>query len=163
VHPAWLIGGENVPINMRLSLPAPPSDIKKHVRYHEDFFHIQALIRTDQPLLFGASQSAEEQTAPHAVAALAADLARAIQASAIVAFTSSGTTASRIARKRPNVPICDHTESQRRSTHEPALGRTERSLSGSMHGNRNKPASFPPSAAFGALPCLGDLTVARLR
>jgi hypothetical protein len=44
VHPAWLIGGENVPINMRLSLPAPPSDLKKHVRYHEDFFHIQALM-----------------------------------------------------------------------------------------------------------------------
>ena len=55
--------------------------------------------------IIDASQSAEEKTAPHAVAALAADLARAIQASAIVAFTSSGTTASRIARKRPNVPI----------------------------------------------------------
>ena len=55
--------------------------------------------------IIDASQSAEEKTAPHAVAALAADLAGAIQASAIVAFTSSGTTASRIARKRPNVPI----------------------------------------------------------
>ena len=65
--------------------------------------------RTEQHKLYrsiiDASQSAEEKTAPHAVAALAADLARAIQASAIVAFTSSGTTASRIARKRPNVPI----------------------------------------------------------
>ena len=65
--------------------------------------------RTEQHKLYrsilDASQSAEEKTPPHAVAALAADLARAIQASAIVAFTSSGTTASRIARKRPNVPI----------------------------------------------------------
>ena len=35
----------------------------------------------------------------------AADLAEAIHAPAIVAFTSSGTTAARIARKRPAVPI----------------------------------------------------------
>ena len=52
-----------------------------------------------------ASQPNEEQTAPHAVAAAAADLAKAIHAPAIVAFTSSGTTAARIARKRPAVPI----------------------------------------------------------
>ena len=43
--------------------------------------------------------------APHAVASAAADLAKAIHAPAIVAFTSSGTTAARIARKRPAVPI----------------------------------------------------------
>jgi hypothetical protein len=41
-----------------------------------------------------ASQPNEEQTPPHAVAAAAADLAKAIHAPAIVAFTSSGTTAS---------------------------------------------------------------------
>jgi len=52
-----------------------------------------------------ASQPNEEQTAPHAVASAAADLAKAIHAPAIVAFTSSGTTAARIARKRPAVPI----------------------------------------------------------
>jgi pyruvate kinase len=52
-----------------------------------------------------ASQPGEEQTAPHAVAATAADLAEAIHSPAIVAFTSSGTTAGRIARKRPTVPI----------------------------------------------------------
>ena len=55
--------------------------------------------------LIDASQPHEEQTPPHAVAAAAADLARAIHAPAIVAFTSSGTTASRIARKRPAVAI----------------------------------------------------------
>jgi pyruvate kinase len=52
-----------------------------------------------------ASQPGEEHTAPHAIAATAADLAAAIHAPAIVAFTSSGTTAARIARKRSAVPI----------------------------------------------------------
>ena len=52
-----------------------------------------------------ASQPAGEQTPPHAVAAAAADLADAIRSPAIVAFTSSGTTAARIARKRPAVAI----------------------------------------------------------
>src|SRR4051794_20196694 len=50
--------------------------------------------------IIDASQPGEEETAPHAVAAAAADLAAVIKASAIVAFTSSGTTAARIARKR---------------------------------------------------------------
>jgi pyruvate kinase len=52
-----------------------------------------------------ASQPDEEQTPPHAVATAAADLAAAIHAPSIVAFTSSGTTAARIARKRPAVSI----------------------------------------------------------
>ena len=46
-----------------------------------------------------------EDTSPHAVAAAAADLADTIRAAAIVAFTSSGTTAARIARKRSVTPI----------------------------------------------------------
>jgi pyruvate kinase len=57
-----------------------------------------------RPIL-DASQPGEEETAPHAIAAAAADLAAGLQASAIVAFTSSGTTAARIARKRPKVAI----------------------------------------------------------
>ncbi len=52
-----------------------------------------------------ASALRDEQSAPHAVAGAAASLASEIGASAIVGFTSSGTTAARIARKRPNVPI----------------------------------------------------------
>jgi pyruvate kinase len=52
-----------------------------------------------------ATQPVTEQTPPHAVAAAAADVAEAIEAQAIVAFTSSGTTAGRIARKRPVLPI----------------------------------------------------------
>ena len=55
--------------------------------------------------LIDATDPGEEQTAPHAVAAAAADLAKVIHSAAIVAFTSSGTTAARIARKRPAVPI----------------------------------------------------------
>jgi pyruvate kinase len=52
-----------------------------------------------------ATQPDEEQTPPHAVAAAAADLAAVAHAAAIVAYTSSGTTAARIARKRPKVPL----------------------------------------------------------
>lgn len=52
-----------------------------------------------------ASQPDDEQIPPHAVAAAAADLATAIRAAAIVAYTSSGATAGRIARRRPRVPI----------------------------------------------------------
>ena len=46
-----------------------------------------------------------EHSVPHAVAAAAADVAKQVGAVAIVAFTSSGTTALRAARKRPSVPI----------------------------------------------------------
>lgn len=52
-----------------------------------------------------ATEPVEETTPPHAVAAAAADLASAIDAAAIVAYTARGTTAGRIARKRPRVPI----------------------------------------------------------
>ncbi|MFO1150604.1 MAG: pyruvate kinase [Alsobacter sp.] len=62
--------------------------------------------------IVAASEPGEEQTPPHAVAAAAADLAEAIHAPAIVAFTSSGTTAARIARKRPPVQILAITPDQ---------------------------------------------------
>lgn len=55
--------------------------------------------------IIAASQSIEEQSPPHAIASAAADLAESIHCPAIVAFTSSGTTAARIARKRPSVAI----------------------------------------------------------
>ncbi|MDK9696866.1 MAG: pyruvate kinase [Siculibacillus sp.] len=55
--------------------------------------------------LVQASQPVTEDTPPHAVAAAAADLAEAIDAPAIVTYTSSGNTAGRIARKRPVLPI----------------------------------------------------------
>jgi pyruvate kinase len=55
--------------------------------------------------IIDALQPIIENTAPHAVSAAAADVANAIDAAAIVAFTTSGTTPRRVARKRPEVPI----------------------------------------------------------
>ncbi|MEL6374504.1 MAG: pyruvate kinase [Pseudomonadota bacterium] len=55
--------------------------------------------------IIAALQPDLEMSAPHAVSAAAADVADAIHATAIVAFTSSGTTAARISRKRAAVPI----------------------------------------------------------
>jgi len=55
--------------------------------------------------LINASAVDEEHSPPHAVAAAAAVLADNIGAKAVVAFTSSGTTAARVARKRPPLPI----------------------------------------------------------
>src|SRR5882757_5308229 len=63
--------------------------------------------------IIAASSEVEEDSAPHAVAAAAAGLAESIGAAAIVAFTSSGTTAARIARKRPRVPILAVTPDRR--------------------------------------------------
>ncbi|MGH6780309.1 MAG: pyruvate kinase, partial [Bradyrhizobium sp.] len=63
--------------------------------------------------IINASEPGEEETAPHAVAAAAAGLAESIGAAAVVAFTSSGTTAVRIARRRPKVPILAVTPDQR--------------------------------------------------
>lgn len=55
--------------------------------------------------ILAASEPGIEQNVSHAVSAAAAELAGAIEASTIVAFTASGATASRIARKRPAVSI----------------------------------------------------------
>jgi pyruvate kinase len=46
-----------------------------------------------------------DPTPSHAVAGAAADLAETLGAAAVVAFTATGTTAMRIARQRPEVPI----------------------------------------------------------
>lgn len=54
--------------------------------------------------LIEAAEPDTEETPPHAIASAAADLASAIHAPSIVAYTSSGTTAARIARKRPALP-----------------------------------------------------------
>ena len=55
--------------------------------------------------IIDALQPPPEHSVPHAVAAAAADVAEQVEAAAIVAFTASGTTALRVARKRPRVPI----------------------------------------------------------
>ncbi len=46
-----------------------------------------------------------DHTPSHAVAGVAADLADTIDAAAIFAYTASGNTVARIARKRPDVPV----------------------------------------------------------
>jgi pyruvate kinase len=55
--------------------------------------------------IVAASEPEVEETAPHAVATATATLADAVHASAIVAYTASGATAARVARKRPEPPI----------------------------------------------------------
>ena len=55
--------------------------------------------------ILDALEPTPDHTVPHAVAAAAADVADAIGAAVVVAFTASGTTALRIARKRPRVQI----------------------------------------------------------
>lgn len=55
--------------------------------------------------IVAASEPGEEETPPHAVATATADLAEAVHAAAIVAYTASGTTAARVARKRPAASI----------------------------------------------------------
>ncbi|KQT59790.1 pyruvate kinase [Methylobacterium sp. Leaf456] len=55
--------------------------------------------------IVAASEPETEETAPHAVATATATLAEAVHASAIITYTESGTTAARVARKRPQPPI----------------------------------------------------------
>ncbi|TNC14504.1 pyruvate kinase [Methylobacterium terricola] len=55
--------------------------------------------------IVAASDPGEEETPPHAVATATATLAEALHAKAIVTYTESGTTAARVARKRPASPI----------------------------------------------------------
>jgi pyruvate kinase len=67
--------------------------------------------------IVAASEPGEEETPPHAVATATAMLAESISASAIVAYTASGTTAARVARKRPAVPILALTPNLATSRH----------------------------------------------
>ncbi|MBB4258074.1 pyruvate kinase [Bradyrhizobium sp. CIR3A] len=55
--------------------------------------------------LIEASRADVESTPSHAVAAAGADLAATIGAKVIIGFTAGGTTAARISRSRPPVPI----------------------------------------------------------
>ena len=55
--------------------------------------------------IIAASEPDVEETPSHAVATATAVLAESIHASAIVTYTASGTTAARVARKRPEPPI----------------------------------------------------------
>ena len=67
------------------------------------------ICRTEEHKLYRSILRAIEPkvdpTPSHAVAGAAADLAETLGAAAVVAFTATGTTAMRIARQRPKVPI----------------------------------------------------------
>lgn len=77
------------------------------------------ITKTEQHKLYRSIVSAAEpdieMTASHAVAGAAADIADQLHAAAIVAFTARGTTAARIARRRPEVPILAVTPDARAS------------------------------------------------
>ncbi len=74
------------------------------------------ITRTEQhqayPSIIKALEPDIDPSAQHAVSAAAAFVAENIDAKAIVAFTSSGTTAIRIARERPDVPVIGITPSE---------------------------------------------------
>ncbi|MCM2443315.1 pyruvate kinase [Agrobacterium vitis] len=65
-----------------------------------------------RPIL-AATEPKIRQTPPHAVASAAAEVAISLNAPAIVAFTVSGTTAARISRARPPLPILALTPSDK--------------------------------------------------
>ena len=65
-----------------------------------------------RPILH-ALESGGEPTVAHAVAASATTLAASIRAAAMVAFTDSGNTATRVARERSRVPIVGVTPDER--------------------------------------------------
>jgi pyruvate kinase len=72
------------------------------------------ILRVEQDPIFWAqletSHQDPEATAPDAITAAARQVAHTISASAIVTYTTSGSTALRAARERPDVPILCLTE-----------------------------------------------------
>lgn len=73
--------------------------------------------RTERDLSYRRAMDAEhpdpERTAPDAITAAARQVAATIGAAAIVTFTTSGSTAVRASRERPEVPILSLTPSER--------------------------------------------------
>jgi len=65
------------------------------------------------PVLLHALRPEPEATTPDAIAQAAAQVAHTIQADAIVCYTTSGSTAQRVARERPDVQILVLTSSDR--------------------------------------------------
>lgn len=75
------------------------------IRRTEEHEHYRAFVSIVQERV--------DRSAAHAIASAAVELAEATEAPAIVAFTSSGTTALRIARERPIVPVLALTPNSR--------------------------------------------------
>lgn len=99
---AVMLSGESAAGQYPVEAVTVMDNIIRKTEHHKDY---RSIITALEPVV--------EPTVHHAVSAAAADVAGTIGAKAIVAFTSSGATASRIARKRPDVPIIAVTPDER--------------------------------------------------
>jgi len=84
--------------------PLEAVEIMDHIIMHTERHH-------SYPPLIHALHPPVEPHPQHLIAAAAADVATSIGAAGVVAFTQSGTSAIRIARQRPSVPILTITPS----------------------------------------------------
>ncbi len=98
---AVMLSGESAAGQYPVEAVSVMDRIIKTTEHHKDY---RSIVTALEPTV--------EPTVHHAVSAAAAEVAGTIGAAAIVAFTSSGATASRIARMRPDVPILALTPSE---------------------------------------------------
>jgi pyruvate kinase len=110
-------------------------------------------------LIIEATEPDVEDTPPHAVAAAAADLATSIHAAAIVAYTSSGTTAARIARKRPALPTLAITPNRDVSRRLCLLWGAHSALSDDVHSYEQMVEHATELAIEEDIACEGDQLV----
>ncbi len=99
---AVMLSGESAAGKYPVEAVSVMDRIIKTTEHHKDY---RSIITALEPSV--------EPTVHHAVSAAAAEVAGTIEAAAIVAFTASGATASRIARMRPDVPILALTPSDK--------------------------------------------------
>jgi len=99
---AVMLSGETAAGQYPVEAVAMMNRIVEKTESHKDY---RSIITALEPVV--------EPTIQHAVSAAASDVASTVEAKAIVAFTSSGSTVSRIARKRPDVPILAITPNNR--------------------------------------------------
>jgi pyruvate kinase len=99
---AVMLSGESAAGEFPVESVTVMDRIIKTTEHHKDY---RSIITALEPTV--------EPTVHHAVSAAAAEVAGTINAATIVAFTSSGATASRIARMRPDVPILALTPSEK--------------------------------------------------
>ena len=91
---AVMLSGESAAGEFPFESVSVMDRVIKTTEHHKDY---RSIITALEPSV--------EPTVHHAVSAAAAKVAETVEAAAIIAFTSSGATASRIARMRPDVPI----------------------------------------------------------
>ncbi|HFB2048298.1 MAG TPA: Pyruvate kinase [Hyphomicrobiaceae bacterium MAG_BT-2024] len=91
---AVMLSGESAAGDFPLESVSVMSRVIERTESHK---HYRSIIKALEPVV--------EPPVHHTVSAAAAEIAEKTNAAAIIAFTSSGATASRIARMRPEVPI----------------------------------------------------------